>query len=138
MENHCDYSSVAFLSCVSYFGAKLNRKTKTFKKMPSAANHKIDKQVSPENAFPDLSFAMSLVRQNNTLLEHKIRNLEKRKVSWKIFNNILEPHFFQRMEPIVTKDPCFKKISICLFIINFQCFSPNWNPIEISKMPEKN
>lgn len=47
--------------------------------MPSAANVKIDKQISSENALPDSSNASPL-RQAITVIEHKIRNLEKRKV----------------------------------------------------------
>ncbi|RZB77496.1 caprin -like [Asbolus verrucosus] len=47
--------------------------------MPSAANVKIDKQVSPENALADSSGSSTPLRQVITLVEHKIRNLEKRK-----------------------------------------------------------
>lgn len=53
--------------------------------MPSAANHKIDKQLSPENALADSSGASTPLRQVITLVEHKIRNLEKRKVSAECF-----------------------------------------------------
>lgn len=65
--------------------------------MPSAANHKIDKQLSPENALADSSGALSPIRQVITLVEHKIRNLEKRKVSPECFNRtppnlVLLPH----------------------------------------------
>jgi hypothetical protein len=49
--------------------------------MPSAANVKIDNKVSPESALPDSSSAATPLRQVITLVEHKIRNLEKRKVS---------------------------------------------------------
>ncbi|KAJ3658431.1 hypothetical protein Zmor_010168 [Zophobas morio] len=47
--------------------------------MPSAANVKVDKQVSPENALPESSGTSTPLRQVITLVEHKIRNLEKRK-----------------------------------------------------------
>ncbi|XP_044255650.1 caprin homolog [Tribolium madens] len=45
--------------------------------MPSASNVKIDKQVSPEASLPDSN--STPLRQVITLVEHKIRNLEKRK-----------------------------------------------------------
>jgi caprin-1 len=56
-----------------------SRNRKTFKIMPSAANVKIDNKVSPESALPDSSSAATPLRQVITLVEHKIRNLEKRK-----------------------------------------------------------
>ncbi|CAG9761894.1 unnamed protein product [Ceutorhynchus assimilis] len=48
--------------------------------MPSAANGKIDKQISSstENALVDTA-SMTPIRQAITTIEHKIRNLEKRK-----------------------------------------------------------
>lgn len=49
--------------------------------MPSAANVKIDKQISPENALVESNIPTPL-RQAITVIEHKIRNLEKRKVSY--------------------------------------------------------
>lgn len=54
--------------------------------MPSAANVKIDKQISSENALPDPAANNSTpLRQAITIIEHKIRNLEKRKVSCTFF-----------------------------------------------------
>nr|XP_023011951.1 caprin homolog [Leptinotarsa decemlineata] len=47
--------------------------------MPSAASVKIDKQISPENALADSTQNLTPVRQAITVIEHKIRNLEKRK-----------------------------------------------------------
>ncbi|XP_066145779.1 caprin homolog [Euwallacea fornicatus] len=49
--------------------------------MPSAANVKVDKQISPaENALVDNgNSATTPLRQAITIIEHKIRNLEKRK-----------------------------------------------------------
>lgn len=54
-------------------------------KMPSAANVKIDKQISSaENALADTgNTVITPLRQAITIIEHKIRNLEKRKVSHK-------------------------------------------------------
>jgi caprin-1 len=48
-------------------------------KMPSAASVKIDKQINPENALTDSSQNLTPLRQAITVIEHKIRNLEKRK-----------------------------------------------------------
>lgn len=48
--------------------------------MPSAANVKIDKQISSENALADSAANSTPIRQAITIIEHKIRNLEKRKV----------------------------------------------------------
>lgn len=50
--------------------------------MPSAASVKIDKQINPENALADSSQNLTPLRQAITIIEHKIRNLEKRKVSF--------------------------------------------------------
>lgn len=50
--------------------------------MPSAANVKIDKQISSENTLSDTSNNLTPLRQAITIIEHKIRNLEKRKVSF--------------------------------------------------------
>ncbi|KAJ8971430.1 hypothetical protein NQ314_000686 [Rhamnusium bicolor] len=47
--------------------------------MPSAASVKIDKQVNSENALADPSQNLTPLRQAITIIEHKIRNLEKRK-----------------------------------------------------------
>ncbi|XP_060531582.1 caprin-1-like [Cylas formicarius] len=51
--------------------------------MPSAANVKIDKQISPENALAEPSGTnnsnLTPLKQGITIIEHKIRNLEKRK-----------------------------------------------------------
>ncbi|XP_056642240.1 caprin homolog [Diorhabda sublineata] len=47
--------------------------------MPSAASVKIDKQINPENALADSSQNLTPLRQAITIIEHKIRNLEKRK-----------------------------------------------------------
>ncbi|KAJ8922765.1 hypothetical protein NQ315_007800 [Exocentrus adspersus] len=47
--------------------------------MPSAANVKIDKQVNSENSLAEPSSNLSPLRQAITIIEHKIRNLEKRK-----------------------------------------------------------
>lgn len=52
--------------------------------MPSAASVKIDKQLNPENALADSSQNLTPLRQAITIIEHKIRNLEKRKVSLSI------------------------------------------------------
>lgn len=50
--------------------------------MPSAANVKIDKQINSDTALGDASGnASTPIRQAITVIEHKIRNLEKRKVS---------------------------------------------------------
>lgn len=49
--------------------------------MPSAANVKIDKSISSaDNALAETN-ANTPLRQAITIVEHKIRNLEKRKVS---------------------------------------------------------
>lgn len=56
--------------------------------MPSAANVKIDKQINPENALAESSQNLTSLRQAITIIEHKIRNLEKRKVSI-YFNNLI-------------------------------------------------
>lgn len=53
--------------------------------MPSAASVKIDKQINPENALADPSQNLTPLRQAITIIEHKIRNLEKRKVSLKLY-----------------------------------------------------
>lgn len=52
-------------------------------KMPAAANGKVEKPASAaENALPDNGNGASTpLRQAITVIEHKIRNLEKRKVS---------------------------------------------------------
>lgn len=50
--------------------------------MPSAASVKIDKQPNPENALADSSQNLTPLRQAVTIIEHKIRNLEKRKVTY--------------------------------------------------------
>lgn len=58
--------------------------------MPSAANVKIDKHISTENATVESSSTSSSASNNNstplrqaiTIIEHKIRNLEKRKVGF--------------------------------------------------------
>ncbi|KAK9870339.1 hypothetical protein WA026_006424 [Henosepilachna vigintioctopunctata] len=48
--------------------------------MPSAANVKIDKQISPESSgLAESSVSSTPLRQAITIIEHKIRNLEKRK-----------------------------------------------------------
>lgn len=47
--------------------------------MPSAANVKIDKQINSENTLSDTSNNLTPLRQAITIIEHKIRNLEKRK-----------------------------------------------------------
>lgn len=48
--------------------------------MPSAANVKIDKQINSDTTLPDCSgTTVSPLRQAITIIEHKIRNLEKRK-----------------------------------------------------------
>ncbi|CAG9861727.1 unnamed protein product [Phyllotreta striolata] len=47
--------------------------------MPSAASVKIDKQINPENALADSTQNLTPLRQAITIIEHKIRNLEKRK-----------------------------------------------------------
>ncbi|KAL3267289.1 hypothetical protein HHI36_011420 [Cryptolaemus montrouzieri] len=48
--------------------------------MPSAANVKIDKQISPESSsLAETSGSSTPLRQAITIIEHKIRNLEKRK-----------------------------------------------------------
>lgn len=59
--------------------------------MPSAASVKIDKQINPENALADSSQNLTPLRQAITIIEHKIRNLEKRKVSSKTNFVILKP-----------------------------------------------
>lgn len=53
--------------------------------MPSAANVKIDKQISPESGALVESNTPTPLRQAITIIEHKIRNLEKRKVSFPLF-----------------------------------------------------
>ncbi|XP_028143558.2 caprin homolog [Diabrotica virgifera virgifera] len=47
--------------------------------MPSAASVKIDKQINPENALAESAQNLTPLRQAITVIEHKIRNLEKRK-----------------------------------------------------------
>lgn len=50
-------------------------------KMPSAANLKIEKPLSTENSVNESNpNAVTPLRQAITTIEHKIRNLEKRKV----------------------------------------------------------
>ncbi|KAJ8947517.1 hypothetical protein NQ318_004994 [Aromia moschata] len=46
--------------------------------MPSAASVKIDKQINQENALADSSQNLTPLRQAITIIEHKIRNLEKK------------------------------------------------------------
>lgn len=65
--------------------------------MPSAANVKIDKQITPENALVE-SNTPSPLRQAITVIEHKIRNLEKRKVST-ILNLYIHKHARTRILP---------------------------------------
>lgn len=48
--------------------------------MPSAASVKIDKTISAENALAESAANSTPLRQAITIIEHKIRNLEKRKV----------------------------------------------------------
>lgn len=53
--------------------------------MPSAASVKVDKQINSEGGLVDTSggaAAATPLRQAITVIEHKIRNLEKRKVSF--------------------------------------------------------
>lgn len=49
--------------------------------MPSAASVKVDKQITSESALLDTSSQQNPIRQALVIIEHKIRNLEKRKVS---------------------------------------------------------
>lgn len=53
--------------------------------MPSAASVKVEKQLTPESALVDSSSTPqnTPIKQGLVIIEHKIRNLEKRKVSFK-------------------------------------------------------
>lgn len=58
--------------------------------MPSAASVKIDKQISSaENALTDTgNSTVTPLRQAITIIEHKIRNLEKRKVKLESYRDL--------------------------------------------------
>lgn len=68
--------------------------------MPSAANVKVDKQISSaENALADTgNSAMNPLRQAIIIIEHKIRNLEKRKVSDIICVSLCAFHLHRKFE----------------------------------------
>lgn len=53
--------------------------------MPSAASVKVDKQITSESSLVDANNSQQQntpIRQALVIIEHKIRNLEKRKVSF--------------------------------------------------------
>lgn len=57
--------------------------------MPSAANVKIDKQINSDTALGDASGnASTPIRQAITVIEHKIRNLEKRKAKLESYKEL--------------------------------------------------
>lgn len=57
--------------------------------MPSAANVKIDKSgISSETALPDANQPNTPIRQAVTIVEHKIRNLEKRKAKLESYREL--------------------------------------------------
>lgn len=57
--------------------------------MPSAANVKIDKQINSDTALPDCSSnTVTPLRQAITIIEHKIRNLEKRKAKLESYKQL--------------------------------------------------
>lgn len=55
--------------------------------MPSAASVKVDKQITSESALVDSTQQNTPIRQALVIIEHKIRNLEKRKVCSNEFIN---------------------------------------------------
>ncbi|KAF5302321.1 hypothetical protein FQA39_LY10360 [Lamprigera yunnana] len=58
--------------------------------MPSAANVKIDKNINSETALPECSTnnTVTPLRQAITIIEHKIRNLEKRKAKLESYRQL--------------------------------------------------
>ena len=57
--------------------------------MPSAANVKIDKQINSDTALPECSGStVTPLRQAITIIEHKIRNLEKRKAKLESYRQL--------------------------------------------------
>lgn len=90
-------------------------------KMPSAANVKIDKQISSaENALADTgSTVITPLRQAITIIEHKIRNLEKRKVSYKPMMIAIYPAIPKNISHV---RPFFLSILICFFLSRTSIF----------------
>lgn len=102
--------------------------------MPSAASVKIDKQLPPsaETALTDNGNSTATpLRQAITIIEHKIRNLEKRKVC-----PLKLPCFYMGLYYVVLSAPLMQCGRFC---ISCQFASRvNWSLTETCKTQEKN
>lgn len=118
---------------VDFYIRRLNAETQPAR-MPSAASVKLDKQLAPDTALVDSSSQNTPIRQALVIIEHKIRNLEKRKVIIHLLHSIrrqLIPAKFKRELSRVYRSCLLIRFVGCVFLMP-HIFSPNYqqkNPI---------